>query len=153
MLIQLGSEHDSMGQELIIMQSTSLAMSPVYTFFLRATADLIDAGYAWPMTAWQDADCEAVYAEIDGKIIGHIVYSKEKLDKKILWITLSAVDPEYRGRGIYSLLHKYFESIAKELGCAYIASQVHKNNTPRLQSAAKEDMKPTFYYMGKKIVV
>ena len=151
MLIPLTTEQLSTGQSLAIIRTTTLAMSPIYTFFLRATADLIDAGHAWPLTSWSDDLCEAVYAELDGEIIGHIVYSKEKLDKKILWITLSAVAPEYRGRGIYKILHGHFENIARDLDCLYVASQVHKNNTARLRSAAKEGMTPTFHTMGKRL--
>jgi len=152
MLIPLATEKDDIGRDVEIIKTTSLAMSPIYTFFLREMADLIDNGYAWPITTWKDEDCEAIYALIDGKIVGHIVYSKEKLDKKILWITLSAVDKENRGKGIYKILHKHFEKTAIEMDCVYIASQVHKNNQPRLRSAEKVDMKSAFIYMGKKII-
>lgn len=152
MLVPIAIEKDNTGRDIRIFRTTSLAMSPIYTFFLREMADLIDNGHGWPITTWKDDDCEAVYAQLDETIIGHIVYSKEKLDKKVLWITLSAVDKEHRGKGIYSLLHKHFENIAKEFGCAYIASQVHKNNISRLRSAEKVGMSPAFYYMGKKLV-
>jgi GNAT superfamily N-acetyltransferase len=152
MLIPLGKEKDKNEREIEIIKSTELAMSPIYTFFLREMADLIDSGYAFPQTSWEDKDCEAVYAVYDEEILGHIVYSKEYLVKKnTLWITLSAVRKEERGVGIYSILHKYFEEIAKEYNCSIIASQVHKNNKTRLISAQKVGMNPVFYYIGKKL--
>lgn len=152
MILSIGIEKDKIGREVEIYRTTSLAISPIYTFFLREMADLIDAGHAWPFTSWKDDDCEAIYAQINGKIVGHIVYSKEKLDRKTLWITLSAVDKDYRDNGIYTLLHKHFENIAREMNCTFIASQVHKNNLVRLKSAQKVGMSHAFYYMGKKII-
>lgn len=152
MLETIGEEKDKDGRTIKIIKSTTLGFSPVYTFFLRQMADLVDHGYAYPMTTWKDEDCEAVYAEFDGKVIGHIVYSTERVkDRKMLWIVLSAVDKEHRGKSIYTILHKHFENIAKELGCLYIGSLVHKNNKTRLWSAQKVDFYPVFNYMMKKI--
>lgn len=153
MLEPIGTEKDKDGRNIDIVRSTTLAFSPAYTFFLRQMADLIDSGYSFRATTWKDDECEVVYAEFDGKIIGHIVYSTEKVkDKKMLWITLSAVDKENRGKGIYTILHKHFENIAKEFGCSYIGSLVHKNNKTRLQSAQKVDFYPAYNYMMKKII-
>lgn len=151
MLIPLGKEKDKNGRDIEIIKSTTLSLSPIYTFFLREMADLIDQGLAFPQTSWQDKDCEAVYAQFEGKILGHIVYSKEYLTKNVLWISLSAVAKDERGLGIYSILHKYFEEIAKEYDCYAIASQVHKKNKIRLSSAEKVGMTPIFYYIGKKL--
>lgn len=148
--ILLNTETDKSGEKINIFHTERLALSPVYTFFLRQIADLIDAKHALAKTTWVDANCGAVYAEKDGKILGHIVYSTEYVkSKNSLWIELSAVDQQYRGRGIYTILHQYFELIAKQLGCSTIASQVHKNNTVRLESAEKVGMKKTFYQMVK----
>ena len=115
-------------------------------------ASLMDSGFAYPTTHWNDGSCGAVYAEQDGKILGHIVYSTDNVKKMgNLWIVLSAVDENCRGRGIYTLLHKHFEDTARELGCWAISSDVHKNNKVRLASCAKVGMAPVFHYMGKKL--
>jgi GNAT superfamily N-acetyltransferase len=151
MLIPLGKEKDKSGREIEVIRTTELAMSPIYTFFLREMADLIDEGYGYPVTTWEDKNCEAVYATFDDKILGHIVYSKEFLQRNILWITLSAVRKEERGLGIYTILHKYFEEIAKEYNCWAITSHVHIKNKVRLSSAEKVGMKPIFYYIGKRL--
>lgn len=148
---QLAIETDKLGNEIIVMHSNSLSMSPVYTFFLRQMANLIDNEFGYPITSWEDENCEAVYVtDKDGKVLGHIVY-EHQTDKNLLWIVLSAVDTVCRGRGIYTIMHKYFEQVAKERGCWAIASHVHKNNAVRLASAAKVGMVPVFHYMGKKL--
>jgi GNAT superfamily N-acetyltransferase len=148
---QLGIEKDKFGNNVLIMHSDSLAMSPFYTFFLRQMANLIDNGFGYPMTSWADEDNAAVYAtDEDGKVLGHIVYEHIE-NKGMLWITLSAVADDARGRGIYTLMHKYFEQVGKEKGCWAISSHVHKNNKVRLASADKVGMKPIFHYMAKKL--
>jgi GNAT superfamily N-acetyltransferase len=145
----LNSEMDKLGNEIKIFRTDQLGMSPIYTFFLRQMAELIDKGFGTSTTSWDDKTCGAVYAEQDGKILGHIVYDTSKPGH--LWITLSAVDETCRGRGIYTILHKYFEQTAKEKDCKYISSYVHVKNFVRQQSAEKVGMKPLFYYMIKKI--
>jgi GNAT superfamily N-acetyltransferase len=150
--IFLGTEFDKSGNKIIIKKTDSIAMTPVYIFFLKQMTKLMEDGLAFPVTSWVDHHLGAVYAESDEKIIGHIVYSNEFVhSKKMLWIILSATDEESRGKGIYSILHKHFENIAKEKECTIIASHIHKNNKTRLMSAEKVGMKPIFYYMAKKI--
>lgn len=148
----LSVEKDKLGTDINLRHSETLAMSPIYSFFLRQMADLIDNGLNLPMTSWNDKTCGAVYAEQDGMILGHIVYSKEHIESKgYLWITLSAVEESYRGRGIYGLMHKHLESLAKELGCDAIASHVHVDNVIRINSCEQVGMKPIFYFMAKRI--
>lgn len=146
---QLATEKDKLGNDIQIMHTDTIGMSPVYTFFLRHIAQLIDDGLAWPVTTWDDFKCGAVYATDGDKILGHIVYDTEK--PGMLWIVLSAVSDEYRGRGIYKLLHKHFEQVAKDMGKSGIMSHVHKNNTTRLKSAESVGMGTVFYCIGKRL--
>jgi len=146
----LGTEIDRFGETVLIKQVSQLALTPVYTFFLRQMAELIDNGLALPMTGWDDYTCGAVYAEINGKIVGHIVYDTNK-KPGIIWITLSAVEKDYRGREIYNMMHRYFEAFGKEKGYHYISSYVHVNNKERIRSAEKVGMNPQYYLMSKKI--
>jgi GNAT superfamily N-acetyltransferase len=145
----LNTEYDTLGNEIQIFRIKEIGMSPIYTFFLRQMANLIDSGFGSATTTWDDRICGAVYAEQDGKILGHIVYRDK--NNGHLWITLSAVDEECRGRGIYTILHKYFEQTAKEKGCKYISSHVHTKNLIRKKSAEKVGMKPMYYLMIKKL--
>jgi GNAT superfamily N-acetyltransferase len=148
--VTIAEEIDSTGKTVVIKQIDKITYRPLYSFFLRQQAELIESGLSYPRTSWNDNSCGAIFAEEEGKIIGHIVYDTEK-QPDALWITLSAVESSCRGRGIYHLMHKHFEVLAKEKGCWYIASHVHINNSTRLKSAEKEGMKPIFYFMAKKI--
>lgn len=143
-------EKDKTGNRLEIKHVEKIAHSPVYTFFLRQYAELIDKGFSHPVTTWNDNDCGAVYAELNGVIIGSIVYDTKKVEGS-LWITLSSVDSSYRGNGIYAILHRHFEEIAKKKDCWFIASNIHVKNEIRLITAEKVGMKPIFYFMAKKI--
>lgn len=148
----LATEFDNDGMNVEVYRCEHLGMSPIYTFFLKHYAELIDAGHAYPTTAWDDKRCGAVYAVQEGNIIGHIVYDRDNPNASgALWITLSAVEKAARGKGIYKLLHKYFEQTAKELGYWAIASHVHADNTVRLKSADSVGMKPVFHLIGKRI--
>jgi GNAT superfamily N-acetyltransferase len=146
----LSTEADKLGNEIQIMKTDTLGMSPIYSFFLRQMADLIDAGFCFPVTTWDDNKCGAVYAIQDNKVLGHIVY-EHRPHNNMLWITLSAVDSSCRGRGIYTILHKHFEAVAREMGCWAISSHVHKDNLVRQASCESAGMKPIFYFMGKKL--
>jgi len=148
-ITNLGIETDKLGNEISIMHTDTLGMSPIYTFFLRQNAQLIDDGLAWPVTTWDDFKCGAVYATQGDKILGHIVYDTEK--PGMLWIVLSAVSEDSRGRGIYTLLHKHFEQLAKDMGKSGIMSHVHKNNHARLKSAEKVGMGTVFQCIGKRL--
>lgn len=152
MSILIGEEIDLNGDQIKVYRTDSLGMSPIYSFFLRHYAELIEAGHAYPVTAWDDVKCGAVYVTHNENIVGHIVYDKDfPAAAGALWIILSAVDKNYRGRGIYKILHKHFEITAKELGYWAIASHVHVKNTVRLKSAESVGMKPIFHLIGKKI--
>jgi GNAT superfamily N-acetyltransferase len=149
-VISLGIEHDNKGELLEIKKVDSIAHSPIYTFFLRQQADLMDSGYSYPSTSWEDKNCGAIYAERQGKILGHIVYDNHRYPGAS-WIVLSAVDQSHRNKGIYKILHDYFEKNAIYQGCWYIASHIHVKNSIRLKSAEKVGMVPTFYLMSKKL--
>lgn len=149
----LKTETDKKGIGIDIFRVDNINMTPVLPFFLRALAELMDNNHGYPSLDPEDLEnCGAIYAESNGKVLGHIVFNRKYISKEgYLWIQLSAVDPDCRGRGIYTILHKYFEDHAKELGCWAIASHVRVTNETRLISAEKVGMKPIFYFMGKKL--
>ena len=144
----LASEVDKQGNQIEIYRVEKIGMSPIFTFFLRQIANLIDNGHGFAVTSWDD-DCGAIYAMQGDQILGHIVYDTSK--KGVLWITLSAVEENCRGRGIYTILHNHFEQTAREMGCWLISSHIHTKNQVRLKSAEKVGMKPVYYYMSKKL--
>lgn len=148
--ILLSVEKDIDGAAFEVKKIDKISHSPIYTFFLRQQAELIDAGFSYPYTSWNDDTCGAVYAERNGEIMGHIVYDNTKYTCA-LWIVLAAVDKKFRKRGIYTILHQHFELVAKDMACWYIASHIHVNNSVGLASAEKIGKKPLFHFVTKKI--
>ena len=146
----LGTEKDKKGTTVIIKNTTSIGYTPVLPFFMKHFSQLCDLGWAHPaFTATNNS--KAVYAEIDGKVVGHIVYNILEDQVKTAWIYLSAVDDNYRQRGIYNLMHKHFEEAVKKLGSQKIASYVHVENLPRQNSCKSVGMVPYYYKMEKNL--
>jgi ribosomal protein S18 acetylase RimI-like enzyme len=145
----LASEVDKLGNIIDIKKCDTIAHSPVFTFFLRTMAETIDSGFGYPVTSWKDDDCEVVYAESNGKILGNIVYSKS--DSRTLFIELAAVDKEFRNRGIYGILYKHVENVARSYNYDAISSLVHKSNSIVLESIKKVDRYPQFCFYAKRL--
>jgi RimJ/RimL family protein N-acetyltransferase len=146
----LAVEKDKFGVDVEIHYCQMIGGTPNLTFFLSQFVKLIENGHAHPHIAGTNRS-KAVYATINNKIVGQITF--EILDdySKTTWITLSSVDEEFRGRGIYTMLHKNLESLMLELGSRKLASHVHLDNQVRLSSARKAGMKPVYYRMEKDL--
>lgn len=147
----IATETDKSGRSIEIYHANELILSEVYPFFLVQAANLMDYGFAWKTKFWDEAVSSAIYAKHNNQIIGHIVYQHLEKERS-LWIVLSSVDPEQRGKGIYSILHNYYEARARELHCLSLSSSIHKNNKVRLKSAAAVGLQPAFHMMIKKLV-
>ena len=147
----ISTEPDRLGQMVNIRYVEEITNTPVLSFFLRNMAQLIDRGHstqAIPSTA----KLKAVYAEMDGQVVGHIVF--DILDGHIprtSWIVLSAIDDAYQRRGLYTILHRHFEAWSLKLNCPKIASFVHVDNLVRQASCSQVGMKPVYYRMEKEL--
>lgn len=144
------TEKDKTGADVTIKWAQGIGSSPVVPFFLKNYAALIENGHALPYIMWSNKS-KAVYAEIDGKVVGHIVYEIHEDLSKTAWIVFSCVDNDYRQRGLYKLIHTSFESIVRKSGSTKIASSVHINNSIRQISCTSVGMAPTFYRMEKQL--
>lgn len=148
--VRVGTETSKFGEPLEVFKTNDISRSCMYSFFLRNKAEVIERKLAWSFQKWNDAHSEAVYVKLSDRVIGHIVY-KYFPKTKNLFIVLSAVDPNMRGRGIYEILHKFYEQHAISLDCKCLSSYVHVKNESRLASAKKVDLMPTFLMMVKRI--
>lgn len=146
----LAKEFDKLNEYVTIKFCNSLGGSEIIPFFLKNFSKLMDDGFSHYHFAGHNK-CRAVYAEIDGKIVGHIVFDLLDDVFKTAWIVLSAIDLKYQRRGLYTLMHKHFEEQAKKLGAKKLASHVHVNNIARQLSCEKVGMKPIYYRMEKVI--
>lgn len=141
---------DKKGSKVTIKHTTAIGYTPVLPFFMKQFAELVDKGWAHPAFTASNTS-KAVYAEIDGRVVGHIVYNILDDQLKTAWITLSAVDSEFRQRGIYNMIYSQFEATVKKAGSKKIASYVHIDNKPRQASCASTGLKPYYYKMEKDL--
>lgn len=142
---------DKTSKEVQVKYVDNVGTGPVelVSFFFKYYHKLLDDGLGSPWMSMHNG-CHAVYVEIDGKIVGHIIFDVFPAQDRT-WIVLSAVDEDYRGRGLYKILHEEFEKITKQLGCSQITSFVHVNNIARLKSAESVGFYPQFYRMHKQL--
>lgn len=150
-IITMGTKPDKTGSTVTIKSTNTVMDTPVLAFFMRNFSALIDQGWTHAVAPPVHANTKAVYAEIDGKIVGHIVYNVLDDAFKTAWIVFSCVEDDYRGRGIYNIMHEYFENYAKVSGSKKIASYVHVDNLPRQASCASVGMRPFYFRMEKSL--
>ena len=146
----LATEQDRTGAAVEIRHLDEIGDSKVVSFFLKNLAILIDNGFSLQLIAGSNRH-QAVFAEINGEIVGHIVYEYLESPVKTAWITLSAIDDNYKRRGIYTMLHQHFEQKIRAAGAKKIASSVHVNNITRQASCKKVGMVPIYYRMEKEL--
>jgi RimJ/RimL family protein N-acetyltransferase len=147
----LGTATDKKGATVDIKfcNQTGLGPTELMSFFYKQLAELIENGHG---TSWPgyNSKTQAIYVEIDKKIVGHIMFNY-KGEQRQTFIVLSAIDPAYRKRGLYKIMHYEFEKMSKKLGAKQITSFVHIDNAARLASAKSVDFVPQFYKMIKDI--
>lgn len=151
MIIEIfGEEVDKTGETLLIKHTSSLAYSPAYSFFLRQMSEVIDNNHGYRGTSWKDDQCGVIWAERNSNIYGVCVYDKTKVEVfKMLTRALSAVDIQYRERGIHSILNKHFEETAKKLGCLISHANVKFDHTAILKATEKDGLKIKYNQMYK----
>jgi ribosomal protein S18 acetylase RimI-like enzyme len=135
--------------EIKFCNQTSIGPEELMLFFYKSITDLIDNGHSssWPS---YNSKSMAVFVEVDNKIVGHIMFNY-MAEQRYTYIVLSAVDKNYRNRGLYKLMHYEFEKMSKKLGAIQITSFVHVDNATRLITAKSVGLKPQFYKMVKDI--
>lgn len=89
----------------------------------------------------------SLVAEIDGKIVGHIMFTKAKVvNETVLALAPLSILPEYQKQGIGTALIKEGHKIAKELGYTYSIVLGSENYYPRVGylPAADFGIRPSF---------
>jgi GNAT superfamily N-acetyltransferase len=143
-------ETDRKGRVVEIGYSNNIGGTPIVPFFLKNYAKLMEDGFAHPFIMGTNKS-KAVYAVANGEIVGHIIFDIQEDAYKTTWIVFSCVDEQYRGRGLYKLMHKHLESVVKNMGSQKIASHVHLDNKTRQASCVAVGMLPVFYRMEKML--
>lgn len=141
---------DKLGTELTIKSADILGYSPVLPIFMTHQVELMNAGYANRVFIATNRS-KAVYAEVNGVIVGEIVYDVKEEAIKFAYIIAGTVIPTFRGRGIYKILHQQLEVVAKSLGCAKIRSEVHPDNTAMVSTLESLGKRITYYKVEKDL--
>lgn len=146
----VAKEKDKTGTDVIIRFANPISGTPAVPFFLKNYGKLIEDGYAHPIIAGTNKS-KAIYATINNKIVGTIVFDIQEDVAKTAWIVFGCIDDNFRQRGLYKLIHKHLVTIAKNLGSTKVTSLVHVNNRAMLETSVKLGKKPIFYRVEMEI--
>ncbi len=142
---------DKRGAEVVIKHSAQIAYTPAISLFMKHHAELIEKGWGLPMFLATNRS-QVVYAEINGQVVGEIAFEvKDDTYIKIIQIYAGAVEPAFRGRGIYKMLHTQLEAYGKSVGCKRIRSEVHSDNKPMVETLDSLGKRITFYRIEKDL--
>ena len=103
---------------------------------------------------FEDKTCKSIIAEIDGKVVGMVLYSYVYWANcgKGIYLSQAYVKSEYRGQGIYKQLLKELERIEKD--CNFITDLVGGENNVMKQTLNKLEFEEsdliTYYKMINK---
>lgn len=103
---------------------------------------------------FEDKTCKSIIAEIDGKVVGMVLYSYVYWANcgKGIYLSQAYVKSEYRGQGIYKQLLKELEKIEKD--CNFITDLVGGENNVMKQTLNKLEFEEsdliTYYKMINK---
>jgi GNAT superfamily N-acetyltransferase len=146
----LGTEKDKVGIPVEIFYCSTIGGTDNLTYFLKNFVKLLESGYTHPHIPGGNRS-KAIYAVINGKIVGQLTFELMDDFSKTTWIILTTVDEEYRNRGIYSMLHKYLYKIMYKLGSRKVASHVHIDNKEIQASQRKMGFKQVYIRSEKEL--
>lgn len=139
------------GPEILIKHCNSMGLGPsnLNAFFYRSLAEVIENNQAstWPSYNFKS---QAVYAEIDGRVVGSVIFNYGS-EKKQIYIVLSAVDPAFRRKGLYKIMQTEVARIGKSMGAVEVTSFIHTSNETTLAASKSCTFEPTYYKMIRKL--
>jgi hypothetical protein len=119
-------------------------------FILRGWAELIENGHGNPNYMPTFSNKRIIYCKIGGKVAGAIMW-EWKDGNQTAFIEFTIIGKEFRGRGIYFLLHKYYDTRIKSGGAVASKSQLHINNETIITAAKKDGYEIEYIKMTKRI--
>jgi hypothetical protein len=147
----IATEKDKLG-DLITICFCKGEESPPYvtTFFLRHLADLIENGHSTNNFIPTLAEKRIIYLKLFDEVIAHIVW---EWHGNSTYIVFTAVSDNYKNRGLYAMLHHYYEERIKNSTppAQFSKSQLHVNNNRIVELSKKNGYEIEYYKMIKKL--
>ena len=144
----LGFEKDNQGNDVSVYFCQHEGMSAELTaFFARQWAELLDSGFATSNYLPSITNCRCIYVKCDNKIVGLRIWNwANPITTNII---LTAVDKDYRRRGLFSIIIDYYD---RRFNDKQIISKtfIHVDNTVMLEAAKKNGYSAEFLKMVKK---
>jgi predicted GNAT family acetyltransferase len=132
--VLLDTLYDVNGETLEIYFSNQLRGTPAMIELLKANVELLEHNHAGIASIVIRDDDRVVWAQTtEGNIRSSIAYatSTDAYNNTIggsVMITLTYTDPNFRDKGLRTLLQPYIEQVILNEGCNLILSYVHVNN-------------------------
>jgi GNAT superfamily N-acetyltransferase len=138
------------GEPLDVYFNESLLNCPALPLILDTYSELLKKDWSTFSLSFRNSSMVVWVENQQNTILGGICFDYVE-ERKEGWINLSFTDPNFRGRGINQLCHRYFENLCKKRGAHSIGSIVALDNTDRLKSALKVGFMPKYYRMNKNL--
>jgi len=143
----IGKDTDRQGSEVVLyFVKYSDVDSKVSAFFLRQWASLIESGHANSNYVPNVAQSRIIYATMGEKIVGHLLW---EWHNSVSYIVFTVVDPAFRRRGLYEILHKFYDQRMISGATTVSRSSLHVNNAAVIAAAEKNGYEVEFLKMRK----
>jgi hypothetical protein len=152
MKYKLGTAIDSTGETVTIWHSDYLSQNrEVGVLVMEALQYLLERKWARAPFGAFNNNHNIIWAEdSQGKPMAGVVYEYQQFIKQGFIMIIFTSEP-YRGRGLYSIIQRFFEDEIIKLGGTSIASEAHSANEVRLRAGAREGMLPEYYRLYKDL--
>jgi hypothetical protein len=128
-------------------------MSPIYSFFLKKYADLVDAGIHRPTTTWNDKNCGIIYITEGDLPTGYLVYdiSNNSARDPVYTVISAYVEPMFDTVDLMKQMITEVEDYARKQGCLSINISVSNNNTKLIDILREIGYDNEAFFMYKKV--
>lgn len=119
----------------------------VTSFFLRQWAELLEQGHADSNYVPSLASCRVLYLTSNDEVIGIRIWTWYNNTTNII---LTSIDKNYRRRGLFEILTKYYDDRVTKGSCLKSKTQIHVDNVNMIKAAEKTGYKLEFVKMVKE---
>lgn len=146
---EIGREIDNLGQEVVLYfcKDTNIPRE-VNSFFLRKVADLVETGHAPENFLPTLKDTRIIYVKINNEIAAHLIWNWIGTET---YIVFTAISEKYERRGLYKIMHRYYEERIKAGGATASHSTLRVTNKRIVDISKINGYQIEYYKMVKKL--